>query len=408
MPAFADAFGNALTLEHGASLQPVQDFIEGFAASEARVVRVLEVAEQDASPIVQALCAALHMFAEAPEAPAQARRFMQRALSSPIRPSPREASLVGAIGAWVSGDIDQAIARHEAHAQNHPRDLAALKLGQYHLFNRGDAVGMRRMMARTCGSADDLAYWHGMHAFALEQNHELEAALAAAHRAMALKRKEPWAHHAIAHVLLTRQLNGQGKAFMQGVSDTWTGLNSFMVSHNWWHLALFHIELGELDRALAIHDTHVWAHEKAYSQDQINAISLLSRLELAGADVGDRWLALAPYLASRTADHVLPFLDVQYLYGLARAGRPEADVLLDNIEHHARRQSGHQRAVWLDIALPTAMGLLAHARGDWATAAQALDSAWPRMQGIGGSHAQRDWFARVAAHAHRHLNTTAH
>ena len=110
MPLIEDAFGNPLTLADAASLGPVNDFIEGFAASEARVVQVLALADRDNSPIVQALCAALHMFAEAPEAPQNAQRFIGRALASSIKPSPREASLVAAIADWVQGRLDQAVA----------------------------------------------------------------------------------------------------------------------------------------------------------------------------------------------------------------------------------------------------------------------------------------------------------
>ena len=46
---------------------------------------------------------------------------------------------------------------------------------------------------------------------------------------------------------------------------------------------------------------------KEYPQDQINAVSLLARLELAGVDVGPRWADVADHLALRLADHVLPF-----------------------------------------------------------------------------------------------------
>ena len=88
---------------------------------------------------------------------------------------------------------------------------------------------------------------------------------------------------------------------------------------------------------LRLYDRQVWGVVKDYSQDQINAVSLLARLELAGVDVGDRWQDVASHLAARLHDHVLPFLDVQYLYGLARAGRPEADALLRQHRGHAPR-----------------------------------------------------------------------
>jgi hypothetical protein len=82
---------------------------------------------------------------------------------------------------------------------------------------------------------------------------------------------------------------------------------------------------GRNARALDLYDRHVWGVVKSYSQDQIGAVSLLTRLELAGVDVGERWRELGDHLAQRSADLVQPFLTLQYLYGLARAGRPEAE-----------------------------------------------------------------------------------
>ncbi len=92
---------------------------------------------------------------------------------------------------------------------------------------------------------------------------------------------------------------------------------------------------------------------------------------------------------------MLPFLDLQYLYGLARAGRPEAQTLMHNIEAHARQAPAAARAVWQNVGLPASRGLLAHAQGDWAKAVDELGLALPRLADIGGSHAQRDLFAQL-------------
>ena len=148
---------------------------------------------------------------------------------------------------------------------------------------------------------------------------------------------------------------------------------------------------------LALYDSQVWGVVKEYTQDQINAVSLLARLELAGVDVGDRWTDVADHLAPRLADHVLPFLDLQYLYGLARAGRMEAARTLQNniAAHAATRTESHERTVWQQVCVPTAHGLLAHAQGDWVTAAEKLGTALPRLVEIGGSHAQRDLFHQI-------------
>lgn len=384
-----DSLGNPVTLQHPASLARVDDFVQGFMACEARAVRILEAVEHDHGASVQAYAAALHMFAETPTAPASAQPYLARALAA-IDATPRERRFIAAVAAWTTGDIDTAIRLHEEQALEFPRDLVSVKLGQYHLFNRGDAPGMLRLARTVQPAAADVPYLHGMLAFGWEQCHYLREAEAAARHAIALCRKEPWAHHALAHVMLTEGRLREGLDFMQGVADSWTGLNSFMVTHNWWHVALFALDLGQPDAVLRLYDQQVWGVAKDYSQDQINAVSLLARLELAGVDVGVRWQDLAEHLAPRVADQVLAFLDLQYLYGLARAGRTEADVLHANMVAYAAVQPS-----WQAVALPAATGLLAHARGDYAQAAQALAAALPHLREIGGSHAQRDLFQQL-------------
>ncbi|MES2972145.1 MAG: tetratricopeptide repeat protein [Pseudomonadota bacterium] len=390
-----DALGNALSLAGSASLPAVNDFILGFIACEARAVNILAVAGSDASPIVQAYTAALHMFAESRDGPANALPFIKQALSSPIKASEREMRFAHAVKAWVDGDIAQAIRLHEEQAREHPRDLASLKLGHYHLFNQGNSPGMLKMALAALPAAGDVPYLHGMAAFAWEQCHFLPQAEAAARKAIGMRRKEPWAHHALGHVMLTEGRAGEGREFLREVSDSWTGLNSFMVTHNWWHLALFELELGNHEEALRLYDQEIWGVVKEYTQDQIGAVSLLARLELAGVDAGKRWQDVADYLLLRLDDHALPFLDMQYLYGLARAGRPEAAALMHNIELHARSLQGPGAAAWQRVCVPASRGLLAHARGEWADAVEELGTALPRLLEIGGSHAQRDLFAQI-------------
>jgi hypothetical protein len=403
----ADSFGNPLTLDDATSLPLVDDFVMGFVSTEARAVNLLALADTDPSPLVQAYCATLHLFAESRDAAANARPYLSRARAAFARATPREQRYIAAVEAWANGDIGKAIALHAEQAREYPRDLVSVKLGQYHCFNTGDCPGMLRLALAALPAAADVPYVHGMAAFGYEQCHLMRDAEASARRAMSMCRKEPWAHHALAHVMLTEGRLAEGLAFMQGVSDTWTGLNSFMVTHNWWHVALFLIELERDAEALAIYDRQVWGVVKDYSQDQIGAVSLLARLELAGIDVSTRWTDVGNYLAQRQADHVLPFLDLQYLYGLARAGRPEADALLHNIEAHAPRAPLSTRAAWQHVCVPAARGLIAHARGDFASAIDGLGTALPRLLEIGGSHAQRDLFEQVYLDALMRLGSEA-
>jgi hypothetical protein len=396
-----DSLNNPVTLQDPASLPLLGEFVDGFLSSQARAVNLLQLATLDASPIVQACCAALHLFAENADAAQNAQPFIAAARASPIQATPREQRFVQAVAAWAAGDIALAIKLHEEQAREHPRDLVSLKLGHYHLFNQGDAAGMLRIAQACQTQATRNPYFHGMLAFGYEQCHLMTQAEASAQQALALTPKgglqDPWAHHALAHVMLAQGRHAHGQTFMREASAHWQGLNSFMLTHNHWHLALFALELNQPDEALRLYDEQVWGVAPDYSQDQINAVSLLARLELLGVDVGPRWHALATHLAPRTHDHVLPFLDLQYLYGLAKANQPQADVLIHNMQAHAMALPPRTAAAhtWQKIALPAARGLLAHAKGQWRIAAQQLGMALPQLQAIGGSHAQRDLFVRI-------------
>jgi hypothetical protein len=173
-----------------------------------------------------------------------------------------------------------------------------------------------------------------------------------------------------------------------------------MYTHNWWHRALFSISLGDDSAVFAAYDRHVWGKEKTYSQDQVGAVSLLARMEIAGMDVGDRWADVAAHLKPRANDTLQPFLTIQYLYGLARAGRSEADLLLRAVEDAARDSKRFDHKVWAEVALPACRGVLAHARGRHEEAVRWLAPVASRITEIGGSHAQRDLFGQILLDAH--------
>lgn len=395
-----DYLGNPVSTNADAALAAIDNFVDGFLGYEARAAEVIGAAEVHPDEVLlNAYAATLWLLLEAPEAAERAAPHLARAQALAGDAHPRERAFVDFVTAWSADDIPAALAIAESILARWPRDLLTLKLRHYHDFNHGDFPAMLRAASAVLPAAEDVAYLHGMLAFAYEQCHLLPEAEAAARRALTLKRKEPWAQHALAHVMLTQGRVAEGVAFLESARDDWTGLNSFMDTHLWWHLALFYLSQGKFDAALAIHDDHCWAQAKDYSQDQVGAVSLLARLELAGVDVGDRWSDLADHLTVRAADVVQPFLTLQYLYGLARADRPEADTLLAAVRRAALEAPDHVRETWREVALPAAEGLVAHARGDFASALRGLRTALPRLVEIGGSHAQRDLFEQLILNA---------
>jgi tetratricopeptide (TPR) repeat protein len=391
-----DFLGNPLTGARPDTAKAVDDFVEGFLAYETRAEGIVEAADADGGCCIANVYAGLlWMLLEAPDAAERAGKYHQAAERASAGATERERMNVAVLRAWIEGEVPNAIRLCDAASDRFPRDLVMVKLQQYFEFNRGNSPAMLRSVLKVLGHNPEVAYVHGMAAFAYEQCHLLNEAEHAARTALGLKRKDPWAQHALAHVMLTRGRVDEGARFLQGIAGTWTALNSFMLTHLWWHLALFKLSQGRFADVLEIYDRHCWGIAKDYSQDQIGAVSLLARMEIAGIDVGTRWQDLGNHLAARARDTVLPFLTVQYLYGLARARRTEADSLLDAVRSRARTGPTHEREVWREVALPAAEGLIAYARGEHEIAWRHLSRAMPRMIEIGGSHAQRDLFDQI-------------
>ena len=396
MTAGLDLLGNPVSTRDPAILAGIDDFVGGFITYESRASGILKTAAAaPGSALANAYAATLFMLLESPQGPVRARPFLDLAMAAPGA-NARERAFIAFLAAWAGGDIPGALALSDAIVEQWPRDLTTVKLHQYLAFSLGDAAGMLRIVLKAAPACPETPQVHGMMAFAYEQCHLLTDAEAAARRALAMTEREPWAQHALAHVMLTQGRIDEGERFMAAAAPGWEDLNSFMVTHNWWHLALFRISQGRGETALDIHDRQGWVHDRDYSQDQVGAVSLLARLELAGVDVGDRWDDVAAHIAARGPDVEQPFLALHYLYGLARAGRAEAaGAQLEAVREQGRSAPAFSRAVWAEVATPAAEGIVAFLAGRPEAAIAELNRAGPELYRIGGSHAQRDLFEQV-------------
>lgn len=396
-----DILGNEVSFSTPAGVAAVDEFVSGFLGNKASAGHILAAAEDDpGTPMAQIYAGVVAMFGDTVGAAATARGWLDRARASIGGACERERMNFALLEAWTNGDMPKALAIGAQVVNDYPTDLVAVKLHQTFSFNRGDAPAMLRIARTALPANPDNPHLLGMLAFGYEECHFLERAEQTAWHALDVMQEEPWAHHALAHVMLTEGRVPEGVDFMRVASKTWVGLNSFMYTHNWWHKALFHISLGDSAAVLAAYDAHCWAVDKDYAEDQIGAVSLLARMELAGMDVGARWADLSEKLRVRKDDVLHPFVTMQYLYGLAKGERAEADELMRAVEDRATSAADFERVAWAEVALPACRGLVAHARGRHEVAVAELSRAMPRMMEIGGSHAQRDLFAQVLLDAH--------
>jgi hypothetical protein len=171
--------------------------------------------------------------------------------------------------------------------------------------------------------------------------------------------------------------------------DRWTR-ESFFCVHNWWHLALFHLELGELREALALFDGPIYGAPSKVAFDLLDASSFLWRLALRGEDVGDRWQAVADGWASVATPGAYAFNDVHALMAFLAAGREREAAEVVRALAAASLGEGDSAGFAREVGLPVALALSAFHAGEHGRCAELLRRVRPVAHRFGGSHAQRD------------------
>ena len=128
----------------------------------------------------------------------------------------------------------------------------------------------------------------GMQAFGCEEMGDYARAETLGRAAIELEPRDGWAQHAVAHVMEMQSRQRDGIAWMRANPENWTK-ESFLQIHNWWHLALFHYDLGEMDEVLALYDGPIYGSGSPLALNMVDASAILWRLHLGGVDVGSRW-----------------------------------------------------------------------------------------------------------------------
>ena len=309
------------------------------------------------------------------------------------RANARERGHIRAARAWLDGDLAGATELWGAVAIEHPRDLLAVQLAHIGDFFNGNGPLQRDRVARVLPSWDKsvpgYGYVLGMYAFGLEEMGDYARAEETGHQALALNRRDPWAIHAVAHVYEMQARLADGIRFLVSRTEDWAPDNAFAY-HNWWHLGLYHLDLGETHKALELYDTRIRPKESGVALEMVDASAMLWRLSLLGVDVGKRWKPLAESWSARIEDGLYAFNDCHALMALAGAGRMDDAELVVARLWKAARGGGTNARMAGDVGLPLAQGLLAFAKGDYAGAIAAIMPIRHIAIRFGGSHAQRD------------------
>ncbi|MEW9919564.1 tetratricopeptide repeat protein [Marimonas sp. MJW-29] len=316
--------------------------------------------------------------------------------------STRERTWIAALDHWLADSPTGAVAALESILDDTPQDSLTAKAIQAIRFILGDAAGMRSSVERVMPAhpCDHplRGYMMGCHAFAIEETGDYAAAELAGRAGLTYAPDDAWGLHAVAHVHDMRAEPDAGIALIEDHRSAWDGSNNFRY-HVWWHKALLHLDRGEMDTALDLYDSQIRADRTDDYRDIANATSLLMRLELEGRDVGKRWEELGTLAETRIDDGCLVFADLHYQLALAGAGKGEASAAMAARFARDAKKTGDMATRVADPGVTALSGLNAFAEGRYGEAFTRLAKARPKMQTIGGSHAQRDVFERMTIDA---------
>lgn len=337
------------------------------------------------------LRAYLHLLGTEPEALPQAWSSLRQAKHLPA--NDREQQHLRAVEQLALGRWREAARTLEDLSIDYPRDGLALQAGHLIDFYTGDSRMLRDRIARALPAWSGTMPGHhavlGMYAFGLEECGQYAAAEKQGRRSVELEPRDGWAQHAVAHVMEMQGRVRDGIAWMRAAPEHWSH-ESFFAVHNWWHVALYHLDLNEIDVVLELFDGPIFGARSKVVLDLIDASALLWRLHLRGIDVGTRWQAVAENWAPLATAGNYAFNDLHAMMAFVGAGRSELIEAVLQAQRTAQQGQGDNVGFLAEVGSAATQAVVAFGAADYAKVVALLRPIRHHAHRFGGSHAQRD------------------
>ncbi len=337
------------------------------------------------------LKAYLHLLGTEPAGLAVARNCLDAVHRLPS--NPRERGHIAAVSQMLDGQWHRAGRLLEDLSIEFPRDSLALQAGHLTDFYVGNSRLLRDRISRALPAwSPGMPGYHailGMHAFGLEEMADYARAEAQGRAAVEIEPRDGWAQHAVAHVMEMQCRQRDGIAWMRANPAAWS-TDSFFKVHLWWHLALYHLELGEIDEVLALFDGPIYGERSTVVLDMIDASALLWRLHLRGVDVGSRWQSVADGWQPIATAGNYAFNDLHAVMAFLAAQRPDAVAAVLETQQWAMQRSNDNAAFTREVGHPLTLAIKAFGQGRYDECVRLIRPVRDIAQRFGGSHAQRD------------------
>ena len=376
------------------ALRHIDDAVRAFTLNYGDVAMHLAKAREAAPECVMAdlLQAWLLVLSNDQAQVARARELVAGISSDGL--SDRERGHLAALRLASEGRWPSAVAVLDRHLMSDAHDLAghqcALRLDGYlGRFHRGAARSAR---ALPFWSKDEPGYgiMLSFYGFGLEELGDYARAEDVSREAVELEPYGYWPHHAVSHVLEMTGRPQEGLAWMDRRLAYWSDQKCNNRVHIWWHKALYHIELGQFEEALALYDGEILGAMRPVGTQLCNATALLWRLETLGCEAGDRWRHQLTLWLKQLSGMSSPFNEIHAAMAALRADdRAAYETVLAGMKRSAAA-GGELVPAYRDVAIPVAEAMACFVDRDYAGAVEGLLRAEAELWRMGGSIAQRD------------------
>lgn len=309
------------------------------------------------------------------------------------RANDRERAHAAAARSWLQGDFAGSVRRYGEILLDHPHDLLALQVAHLGDFYNGASTMLRDRVAQVLpewdASAPGYSYVLGMYAFGLEETGLYSRAEDIDRRALEINPVDGWGVHAVAHVMEMQGRIREGIDFLASRERDWAE-NNGLAFHNWWHLALFHLDAGNTAQVLELFDRRIRPAPSQVPLEMVDGSAMLWRLELRGVDVGERWRALAACWEPFAEHAYYAFNDVHAV--MAFVGAKRLDLAQLTIGAMQRKIDGTDTNAMMtrEVGLPLAQALVSFVEGNYVDVVERLLAMRSVASRFGGSNAQRD------------------
>lgn len=288
----------------------------------------------------------------------------------------------------IEGRSDDARRLAKEHLRDHPTDplVAGATIGVFGLIGFSGLQGREKEnweLAESLAPAYGDDWWFlAILGFAQMEAGHTKIAEKSIERAMQLNARNAHGAHYKSHLFYELGKTKDGEDYLSNWMQDYSK-DGLMHGHNAWHLALWALADGDINRMWDIVDKDVAPNGSTGPGLNIltDTAAIYYRAQVAGVTVpAERWSALSTYASKLFPKPGLAFADIHAALTHAMAGNSEA---LEKINREARGAAG-------DLVRDLTEVFDAFSAEKWADASAALGPILGQHERIGGSRAQRD------------------